>query len=80
MFVFRKISRALFSCYLRFEVRAFALLPTTSLLYFAVSFNIYCRVSVRTCVQWNHKRIQNLITPWNWNWNALLHVRYEQNR
>ena len=28
MFVFRKICRALLSCYLRFEIRPFALLPT----------------------------------------------------
>ena len=28
MFVCRKIWRALFSCYLRFEIRPFALLPT----------------------------------------------------
>ena len=28
MFVFRKIWRAWFSCYLRFEIRPFALLPT----------------------------------------------------
>ena len=28
MFVFRKIWRALLSCYLRFEIRTFALLPT----------------------------------------------------
>ena len=28
MFVFRKIWRALLSCYLRFEIRPFALLPT----------------------------------------------------
>ena len=28
MFVFRKIWRALFSCYLRFEIRPFALSPT----------------------------------------------------
>ena len=28
MFVFRKISRALFSCYTLFEIRLFALLPT----------------------------------------------------
>ena len=27
-FVFRKIWRALFSCYLRFEIRPFTLLPT----------------------------------------------------
>ena len=30
MFVFRKIWYALLSCYLRFEVRLFALLPTKS--------------------------------------------------
>ena len=30
MFVFRKIRRTLFSCYLRFDVRPFALLPTYS--------------------------------------------------
>ena len=29
MLVFQKIWRALFSCYLRFEIRPFALLPTT---------------------------------------------------
>ena len=29
MFVFRKIFRALFSCYLHFEIRPFALLPTS---------------------------------------------------
>ena len=28
MFVFRKIWSALFSCYLHFEIRPFALLPT----------------------------------------------------
>ena len=30
MFVFRKIWRGLLSCYLRFEIRPFALLPTNS--------------------------------------------------
>ena len=29
MFVFRKIWRALISCYLRFEILPFSLLPTT---------------------------------------------------
>ena len=32
MFVFRKIWRALLSCYLRFEIRTFALLPTKQLI------------------------------------------------
>ena len=31
MFVFRKIWRALLSCYLSFEIRPFALLPAKSL-------------------------------------------------
>ena len=31
MFVFRKVWRALLSCYLRFEIHPFALLPTISL-------------------------------------------------
>ena len=30
MFVFRKIWRALFSCYIRFEIRFFDFLPTSS--------------------------------------------------
>ena len=34
MFVFRKIWRALLSCYLRFEIHTFALLPTKQLILF----------------------------------------------
>ena len=44
MFVFWKIWRSLFSCYLRFEIRPFALLPTNSLLtetnFCSIAYNV----------------------------------------
>ena len=36
MFVFRKIWRTLLSCYLRFGIRPFALLPTSYAMYFLI--------------------------------------------
>ena len=52
MFVFRKIWRALFSCYLRLEIRPFALLPTTFSLIKLIgiclrrSYSIFCSGSL----------------------------------
>ena len=46
MFIFRKIWPALFSCYLRFDIRLFALLPTNYRLSLTCSF--FCVLVLRS--------------------------------
>ena len=54
MFIFRKIWRTLFSCYIRFKIRVFAILPMIHVLKYKVMqtkfFNVYEK-SVSHCIQ-----------------------------
>ena len=63
MFVSRKIWRALLSCYLRFEIRPFALLPTIYLKLLVRSY-LHCLTSVGDCLVIKINQLCQMFFKW----------------